>query len=146
MGLRVGEVVNLKISDIDSDRMQVLIAAAKGKKDRYVNLPESVLALLRSYYKSYKPKKWLFEGQYGGQYSIRSVQAVFKNAMKKAGINKQIGIHGLRHSYATHLLESGADLRFIQELLGHNSIKTTQTYTHVTNCSKIKIKSPLDSF
>lgn len=145
MGLRVSEVVNLKIVDIDSSRMLVLVASAKGKKDRYVNLPESVLVLLRSYYKKYKPKYWLFEGQYGGKYSVRSVQAVFKNAMKKAGINKQIGIHGLRHSYATHLLESGADLRFIQELLGHNSIKTTQVYTHVTHTSKSKVKSPLDT-
>ncbi len=146
MGLRVSEVVNLKITDIDSSRMQVLVAGAKGKKDRYVNLPETVLNLLRNYYKIYKPKKWLFEGQYGGQYSTRSVQAIFKNAMKKANINKQIGIHGLRHSYATHLLESGADLRFIQELLGHHNIKTTQIYTHVTHISKSKIKSPLDSF
>lgn len=144
MGLRVSEVTQLKITHIDSSRMQVLVAAGKGKKDRYVNLPKTVLTLLRDYYKAYQPKKWLFEGQYGGQYSIRSVQAVFKNAMKKAGINKQIGIHGLRHSYATHLLESGADLRFIQELLGHNSIKTTQVYTHVTHLSKAKIKSPLD--
>lgn len=145
MGLRVSEVVNLKISDIDSDRMQVLVEAAKGKKDRYVNLPETVLTLLRNYYKIYRPKNWLFEGQYGGQYSIRSVQAVFKNAMKKAGINKQIGIHGLRHSYATHLLESGADLRFIQELLGHHNIKTTQIYTHVSKQSVKNIKSPLDT-
>ncbi|PVX49817.1 site-specific recombinase XerD [Balneicella halophila] len=145
MGLRVSEVVNLKIHHIDSSRMQVLIGGAKGKKDRYVNLPESVLGLLREYYLEYKPKDWLFEGQYGGQYSARSVQAVFKKAMKKANIHKQIGIHGLRHSYATHLLESGADLRFIQELLGHNSIKTTQVYTHVTNTSKSKVKSPLDS-
>ncbi|REH50592.1 site-specific recombinase XerD [Tenacibaculum gallaicum] len=145
MGLRVSEVVGLKITHIDSKRMQVLILEGKGKKDRYVNLPESVLTLLRTYYKSYKPKSWLFEGQYGGQYSTTSVQKVFKRAMKKAGINKQIGIHGLRHSYATHLLESGADLRFIQKLLGHHSIKTTQTYTHVSKASIKNISSPLDS-
>lgn len=145
MGLRVSEIVNIKVFNIDSGRMQVLIEGAKGKKDRYVNLPESVLELLRLYYKTYKPKEWLFEGQYGGAYSVRSVQAVFKRAMKKAGINKQIGIHGLRHSYATHLLESGADLRFIQELLGHHSIKTTQIYTHVSNSATAKLKSPLDS-
>lgn len=144
MGLRVSEIVNLKVNHIDSSRMLVLIAGAKGKKDRYVNLPESVLLLLRDYYKMYKPQEWLFEGQYGGQYSIRSVQTIFKNAMKKAKINKQIGIHGLRHSYATHLLEAGADLRFIQELLGHHSIKTTQIYTHITDKSKANIKSPLD--
>lgn len=125
MGLRVSEIVNLKVEHIDSARMQVLICGAKGKKDRYTNLPESLLDLLRDYYRHYKPKDWLFEGQYGGAYSTRSVQAIFKNAMKKAKINKSIGIHGLRHSYATHLLESGADIRFIQELLGHHSIKTT---------------------
>lgn len=144
MGLRVSEVIALKISHIDSHRMQVLIAGAKGKKDRYVNLPESVLNLLRNYYKAYRPKDWLFEGQFGGQYTTSSVQKVFKRAMKKAGINKNIGIHGLRHSYATHLLEAGADLRFIQELLGHHSIKTTQIYTHVTKATTQSIKSPLD--
>lgn len=144
MGLRVSEVIALKISHIDSQRMQVLIAGAKGKKDRYVNLPESALELLRSYYKAYKPKDWLFEGQYGNQYTTSSVQKVFKRSMQKAGINKNIGIHGLRHSYATHLLEAGADLRFIQELLGHHSIKTTQIYTHVSNTSIQNVKSPLD--
>ena len=125
MGLRVSEVVHIKLSDIDSQRMQVLIAGAKGKKDRYTNLPETILESLRDYYKMYMPKTWLFEGQYGGQYSKASVQAIFRRAMKKAKINKKIGVHGLRHSYATHLLESGADLRFIQELLGHHAIKTT---------------------
>jgi len=144
MGLRVSEICNLKINDIDSDRMMVLIEAAKGKKDRYVSLPESVLPQLRSYYLQYQPRQWLFEGQYGGKYSTSSCQNVFKKALTKAGVKKKIGIHGLRHSYATHLLESGADLRFIQELLGHNSIKTTQIYTHVTDNSKRAIKSPLD--
>ena len=144
MGLRVSEIVNLKIEHIDSSRMQVLIAGSKGKKDRYVNLPESILPLLRAYYINTKPDVWLFNGQYGGQYSTASVQKVFKRTMEKAKINKNVGVHSLRHSYATHLLESGADLRFIQELLGHNSIKTTQIYTHVSNVSKSKIKSPLD--
>jgi len=97
MGLRVSEIVNIKITDIDSGNMQVLIESGKGKKDRYVNLPESILDDLRSYYKEYRPKKYLFEGQGGGKYSIRSVQNVFKSAMKKANINKDIGIHGLRH-------------------------------------------------
>lgn len=120
MGLRVSEVVNLKISDIDSKRMQVLIEAAKGKKDRYVNLPASILPDLRRYYKDYKPKEYLFEGQYGGQYTVRSVQAVFKTAMNHAKIKKRVGVHGLRHSYATHLLEAGTDMAFIQNLLGHN--------------------------
>ena len=144
MGLRVSEVVNLMVSDIDSDRMMAHIRGAKGKKDRYVPLPTTILPLLRAYYLEYGPKEYLLEGQYGGQYSKTSVQQVFKKAMRKAGIEKNIGIHGLRHSYATHLLESGADMRFIQELLGHNSIKTTQVYTKVTRSSLSKISSPLD--
>jgi site-specific recombinase XerD len=106
MGLRVSEIVNLKISDIDSQRMQVLVQQGKGKKDRYVNLPESILEQLREYYKQYKPKRYLFEGQVGEQYAIRSVQQVFKDALRKAKVNKEIGIHGLRHSFATHLLEN----------------------------------------
>lgn len=144
MGLRVSEVVKLKITDIDSKRMQVLIENAKGKSDRYVNLPESVLLLLRNYYKSYKPKQFLFEGQYGGEYSIRSVQAVFKNAMRLAKINKPVGIHSLRHSYATHLLEFGTDMVFIQKLLGHRDMKTTMIYAKVGKNEIQKVKSPLD--
>ncbi|WP_421497671.1 tyrosine-type recombinase/integrase [Flavobacterium columnare] len=144
MGLRVGEIVNLKIEHIDSQSMRVLIVNAKGKKDRYTNLPESVLEDLRAYYLEYRPKTWLFEGAYGGNYSIRSIQAVFKSAMKKAKITKTIGIHGLRHSYATHLIEGGADIRFLQKLLGHSNLKTTQIYTHVTDVTLSKIKSPLD--
>lgn len=144
MGLRVSEVVNIKITDIDSNRMQVLVEAAKGKKDRYVNLPESILTELRDYYKSFKPQKYLFEGQYGGQYAKRSAQAVFKQAMQKAKINKTVGIHALRHSYATHLHEYGTDISLIQKLLGHNDIKTTQRYTHVSNQALSHIKSPLD--
>lgn len=145
MGLRVSETVNLKVKDIDSERMVVHIRGAKGKKDRYVPLPESLLELLRRYYLQYRPEDYLLEGQYGGQYSKVSVQHIFKTAMRKARIYKTIGIHGLRHSYATHLLESGADMRFIQELLGHNSIKTTQIYTKVTPRSLSKIMSPLDN-
>jgi len=145
MGLRVSEVVNLKIKDIDSKRMLVHVRGAKGKKDRYVPLPKSLLKDLREYYISYKPKVFLLEGQYGGAYAKSSVQQVFKTAMKKARIKKDIGIHGLRHSYATHLLESGADMRFIQELLGHNSIKTTQVYTKVTTQALHKVISPLDT-
>ncbi len=145
MGLRVSEVVNLKLLDIDSKRMVVHVKGAKGKKDRYVPLPVSLLPELRVYYKKYKPKTFLLEGHYGGAFAKSSLQQVFKKAMYKAGIKKQIGIHGLRHSYATHLLESGADMRFIQELLGHHSIKTTQVYTKVTPRSKSKIVSPLDT-
>lgn len=145
MGLRVSEVVKLKLEHIDSSRMVVQIVGAKGKKDRYVPLPKSILPQLREYYRKYRPKEFLLEGQYGGAYSKGSVQQVFKRAMKKARIKKNIGIHGLRHSYATHLLEAGADMRFIQELLGHNSIKTTQIYTKVTPQSLSKVTSPLDS-
>lgn len=145
MGLRVSEVVKIKLHHIDSTRMVVHIVGAKGKKDRYVPLPVSILKELREYYLVYKPKEYLLEGQYGGSYSKSSLQQVFKKAMRKAGINKKIGIHGLRHSYATHLLEAGADLRFIQELLGHHSIKTTQIYTKVSHGHMSKIKSPLDS-
>ena len=131
MGLRVSEVVKLKLENIDSSRMVVQVVGAKGKKDRYVPLPNSLLSELRDYYKAYRPKDYLLEGQYGGAYSKGSVQQVFKRTMKKARIYKKIGVHGLRHSYATHLLEAGADMRFIQELLGHNSIKTTQIYTQL---------------
>ena len=144
MGLRLSEIINLKIRDIDSRNMQVFIEKSKGKKDRYVNLPQSVLEQLRTYFKKYRPKKYLFEGQDGGQYAKRSLQNVFKNALQKAGINKQVGIHSLRHSYATHLLEQGTDIRFIQELLGHNDIKTTLIYTDVTNKNIRNIISPLD--
>ena len=144
MGLRVSEIVNLKIADIDSGRMLVHIEASKSKKDRYVTLPTSVLDDLRNYWQACHPKQYLFEGQYGGQYAIRSVQAVFKSAMRKAKINKTVGIHGLRHSYATHLLECGTDMVFIQKLLGHNDIKTTEIYAKVSNRQLSNIKSPLD--
>ena len=144
MGLRVSELVHLKVTDIDSNRMQVLICAGKGKKDRYAVLPESVLEELRAYYKEYRPKTYLFEGQSGAQYSVRSVQQVFKNAMKKANINKKVGVHSLRHSYATHLIEQGTDIRFVQDLLGHKDIKTTMIYTGLTDAAKRKIISPLD--
>lgn len=145
MGLRVSEVVNIRLTDIDSSRMVLQVVGGKGKKDRYVPLPKSLLPQLREYYKDYRPKVFLLEGRYGGAYSKGSVQQVFKKAMKKARIYKKIGVHGLRHSYATHLLESGADMRFIQELLGHDSIKTTQIYTKVTPRSLSNIVSPLDS-
>lgn len=144
MGLRVSEIVSLKITDIDSKNMQVLVERGKGKKDRYVNLPESVLVQLRTYFKAYRPKKYLFEGQYGDQYSIRSAQQVFTTALRRANINKKVGIHGLRHSFATHLLEAGTDISFIKELMGHDDIKTTLRYTHVGKPTIKNIKSPLD--
>lgn len=144
MGLRQSEIINLKINHIDSKNMTVLISRGKGKKDRYVNLPQSILEQLRNYYKAFKPKDYLFEGQYGGQYTSRSIQQIFKQSLHKAKINKKVGIHSLRHSYATHLLENGTDIRFIQELLGHSNIKTTFVYTHVSDKSIRKIISPLD--
>lgn len=145
MGLRVSEIVGLKIGDIDTKRMMVHIQNAKGKKDRYVPLPKSILADLHLYLKLYNPREYLLEGQTGGQYTIRSVQAVFKAAMIKANINKSIGIHGLRHSYATHLLEAGTDSTLIQKLLGHKDIKTTMIYTKVSKKSLMNVVSPLDS-
>jgi len=144
MGLRVSEIVALKISDIDTSRLQVLIQSAKGKKDRYVPLPQSIVPQLKQYRKENVPDIYLFEGQYGGQYSIRSVQAVFKNTMRKAKIRKMVGIHGLRHSYATHLHEYGTDITFIQKLLGHNQLATTMVYTQVSQQNIAGVQSPLD--
>lgn len=144
LGLRVSEIVNLKIEHIDSVEMTVMIERAKGKKDRYVNLPETVLDDLRIYLTEFKPDKFLFEGSDGGAFSQRSAQSVFKTAMKKAGIQKSVGIHALRHSYATHLLQYGTDISLIQKLLGHNNIKTTLIYTEVTDRDVSKVGSPLD--
>lgn len=143
-GLRVSEIVNLKVENIDSKRMTIFIARAKGKKDRITVLSDRLLNELRTYYKEYKPKNYLFEGAGNKPYSIRSVQEVFSKAKREAGVRNKGGIHTLRHSYATHLLESGTDIRFIQELLGHNSINTTLRYTHVSIRTIRNIKSPLD--
>ncbi len=144
-GLRVSEVISLKISDINSDRMQITINDAKGKKDRVATLSKIILALLREYYKGYKPVNWLFEGQYSNEhYSSRAAQLIFKAAYKNLGLPAQCSFHSLRHSYATHLLENGTDITYIQKLLGHNDIKTTLRYTHVSNRDTGKIKSPLD--
>lgn len=144
-GLRRGELLKLKPQDILSDRMLLHIKQAKGKKDRIVPLSEKLVGMLRDYYKGYKPKVWLFEGQkVGDAYSERSLELVFKHALKQAGIRKPATLHWLRHSYATHLLENGTDLRYIQELLGHKSSKTTEIYTHVSTLSIQKIKSPFD--
>lgn len=142
-GLRVSEIVNLKLSDINSERMVIHIKNAKGKKDRIVPLSEKLLSILRVYYQKYKPKSYLFEGD-SGMYSMRSCQRVFQQAKERSGINYKAGIHSLRHSYATHLLEQGTDIRIIQDLLGHNNLKTTQRYTHVSLLEISKIKSPLD--
>lgn len=149
-GLRIGEVVRLKISHIDSDRMQIRVEKSKGKKDRYTLLSPKTLKVLREYFKEYRPNEYLFEGQGSSKenpvpYSDRSIQAILKNAAKKAGIKKEITVHTLRHSFATHLLEQGVDLRYIQELLGHASSKTTEIYTHVTTKAFKNLKSPLDN-
>ncbi len=144
-GLRRSELLNLTFEDIQSDRKLLMIKQSKGKKDRIVPLSDKILEMLREYYKSYKPKKWLFEGQKENtKYSDRSLEEVLKKSIKLAGINKPVSLHWLRHSYATHLLENGTDLRYIQELLGHSSSKTTEIYTHVSTKSIQNIKSPFD--
>lgn len=143
-GLRRSELLNLKIKDIDSHRMVVNIHNAKGSKDRISLLSETVLKDLRIYFKTYKPKEWLFEGEKGEQYSATSVAKIIKNAAKKAKIKKSVTPHMLRHSFATHLLENGTDLRYIQALLGHSSSKTTEIYTHVATSAFKLIKNPLD--
>jgi integrase/recombinase XerD len=124
--------------------MIITVRQGKGKKDREVMLSVKLLALLRDYVKEYKPTDYLFEGQNGGAYSSRSVQQIMKRAVRNAGIRKPATVHTLRHSFATHLLEQGTDLRYIQEFLGHKSIQTTEIYTHVTDAGKANIKSPLD--
>ncbi len=144
-GLRRSELLHLRFSDIDSKRNIVLLKNAKGKKDRIAPLSPKILDMLREYYIGYKPQTWLFEGQIKGeQYSEKSLQSVLKQALQKTGISKPVTLHWLRHSYATHLLESGTDLRYIQELLGHSSSKTTEIYTHVSTKSIQQIKSPFD--
>ncbi len=144
-GLRRSELLNLKISDVDSKRHMLIIRNSKGYKDRQVPISDKTIEMLREYYKAYKPKIWLFEGQTTGEkYSAESLQNVLKQALAKAGIKKPATLHWLRHSYATHLLEAGTDLRYIQELLGHKSSKTTEIYTHVSQKSLQKIKSPFD--
>ena len=143
-GLRRSEAVNLQMKDIDSKRMLIKISGAKGKKDRYVPLSAVLLKLLRDYYRKEKPARWLFEGAGGTQYSATSIYNVVKNTAGKAGIKKRIYPHILRHSFATHHLEQGTDLRFIQAFLGHESSKTTEIYTHVSNKELLKFRNPLD--
>lgn len=145
-GLRISEVTRLKLTDVDSKRMQLFVRCAKGNKDRYTLLSEKALFYLREYFKLYKPKILLFEGVYGGAYSERSIQNIFKRALKVSKINKYATVHTLRHSFATHLLENGTDLRYIQVLLGHSSTKTTEVYTHVSTKAIREIINPLDKF
>jgi len=145
-GLRVGEIVRLKLSDIDRDRMQVRVTAGKGAKDRYTLLSATALVVLREYYRACKPKEWLFPGDDPRDHlTERSAQHIFEDAKNKAGIRKHATFHTLRHSFATHMLEDGVDMRYIQELLGHGSIRTTERYTHVTERGIQKVKSPLDN-
>ena len=144
-GLGVGEVVRLKPEDIDSERMLIHIRGAKGRKDRYSLLSEATLKILRKYWKQYKPVKWLFPVPDKERHiTIRTAQRVFEMACNRAGVKKKVTIHNLRHSFATHLLENGIDLRYIQELLGHKSSKTTEIYTHVSSKDLIRIRNPLD--
>jgi len=148
-GLRVGELINIEIADIDSQRMRLHIRQSKGRKDRYLPLNDELIDELRCYYKIYRPKHYLFEG-IGTQgvpyakYSASSIRKVFYRALKNAKILKSVKLHGLRHSYATHLLEHGIDLRYIQTLLGHSSPKTTEIYTHVSTQKLSRIPSPIE--
>jgi integrase/recombinase XerD len=144
-GLRRSELLNLTLKDIQSDRNLLLIKQAKGKKDRVIPISIKLIELLRAYYKEWKPKTWLFEGKFPNTpYSAKSLESVLKQSLTKAKIGKPVSLHWLRHSYATHLLENGTDLRYIQELLGHRNSKTTEIYTHVSTSFIKMIKSPFD--
>jgi len=144
-GLRAGELLQLKPEHIDANRNLLIIKRAKGKKDRVAPLSNKTITLLRTYFKAFQPKVYLFEGETPGKpYDGRSLQQVLKQNVQKTGITKPVTLHWLRHSYATHLLENGTDLRYIQEILGHNSSKTTEIYTHVSTKSIQNIISPFD--
>ena len=145
-GLRKSEVLNLRIGDIDSDRLQVLIRSGKGRKTRYSILGQRTLDLLRDYWKRYRPHDYLFPGQtHGKPLSERTVEVIFKQAMKQAKINEPAYFHCLRHSFATHLLEQGVNLKIIQQLMGHTSLKTTAMYLHVATCDALLVQSPIDA-
>ncbi|MEP5610686.1 MAG: tyrosine-type recombinase/integrase [Cyclobacteriaceae bacterium] len=146
LGLRSGELINLRVNDLDGDRSTITIYAAKGKKDRQLMFPDSLRKLLRIYYQKYRPQEFLFEGSRGKQYSSTSLRKILLRAMNRCGIKKNATLHTLRHSFATHLLEEGTDVRIIQKLLGHSSIKTTMIYTHVANTMLIEVRSPIDTF
>jgi site-specific recombinase XerD len=143
-GLRLSECLALTVADMDFDRNQIRIRQGKGKKDRQTVLSRTLLSEMKNYLIKFCPKIFLFEGQKGGRYSASSVQAIMKRAVKKSGIKKHATVHTLRHSFATHLLENGTDIRFIQELLGHKRLETTQIYTHISKIAFDRIKSPLD--
>ena len=143
-GLRLSECLALTVADMDFDRNQIRIRQGKGKKDRQTVLSRTLLSEMKDYLIKFCPKIFLFEGQKGGRYSASSIQAIMKRAVKKSGIKKHATVHTLRHSFATHLLENGTDIRFIQELLGHKRLETTQIYTHISKIAFDRIKSPLD--
>jgi len=144
-GLRRSELINLEIKDIDSQRGFLTIRQSKGNKDRMIPISDQIVDMLREYYKLYRPEVWLFEGSTRGEsYTASSLEKVLKKSIADAGIKKPVTLHWLRHSYATHLLESGTDLRYIQTLLGHKSSQTTEIYTHVTDTSLQRIHSPYD--
>lgn len=143
-GLRISEAVKLEIRDIDSRRMVIHVRGGKGNKDRYTNLSPKVLELLRAYYKEYRPRDFLFKGQKRPQYSTRSIEMILKRSAEMAGIKKHVTVHTLRHSFATHLLENGVDISHVQKLLGHNDIKTTLRYLHVSKQFYSNIQSPFE--
>lgn len=143
-GLRRSEVLNISLTDLDRSRNILHIRQGKGKVDRIVPVSARVWDKIDEYMAAYEPVTWLFEGQRGGKYSAGSVYAVFRRALRRAGIRKEVGVHALRHSYATHLHEGGLDIRFIQELLGHRSSRTTEVYTHVSRRNLMSVKSPID--
>ncbi|HEY3384914.1 MAG TPA: tyrosine-type recombinase/integrase [Saprospiraceae bacterium] len=143
-GLRRGELLGLKIVDLDKDRNLIRIVQGKGRKDRYVPFSEKLKGMLDKYVLAYNPKVYVFEGQSGGKYSARSIAKVLEYAVSKSGIKKNVTLHTLRHSYATHILDAGTDIRYIQEILGHSSPKTTMIYTHVSSRRIGEIRSPLD--
>jgi integrase/recombinase XerD len=143
-GLRRSEVINIRLNDLDRDRSVLHIKEGKGGVDRIVPVSNKVWEKLDEYIDGFHPAKYLFEGQRGGKYSVESVYRVFKQALHTAGIKKDVGVHSLRHSYATHLHESGLDIRYIQELLGHRSTRTTEIYTHVSRRNLAVIRSPIE--
>ncbi|MBI2415786.1 MAG: tyrosine-type recombinase/integrase [Candidatus Kerfeldbacteria bacterium] len=142
-GLRVSEVVALKVKDIDLAELTIHIKQAKGQKDRMSILPEKLVADLKNLCSGKNHDDFIFASERGGNLTTRSAQKIFENSLKKSGIQKNATFHSLRHSFATHLLENGVDIRYVQELLGHQNIRTTQQYTHVTNPKLKNIKSPL---
>lgn len=144
-GLRLGEILRLRLADIDRERMQIRVEQSKGKKDRYTKLSSRFLVIYDQYAEKYKPVDYVFEGAAGAEYSASSLQTIMKAATIKAGIKKRATMHTLRHTFATHCLENGVDLRYIQSMLGHESSKTTEIYTHITTKGFDQIKSPMDN-